>query len=327
MKYLNLIAAFLLSTACFAQQPNVTWLTAEWKITTIRDSAFFIRTISAPEPGSNMYSYTENFATGEPFMAGKTSKSDVIQNDSGYTMFYPSGGKLCEVDMDQHKLKKETIYYPNGVLYLVKEYTPGGLLISTCNDSTGRQLIINGNGHFISYTPKMEGKFSTISSYQNFFDLSDEEGSIRNGKKDGIWKSTDLVSKNEYSYNEEYKDGSLVKGQSIDKNGQRYSYTQKWILPSFPGGPEALSNFLLSNIAYPENDRKLGIEGRIYLDIVVEKDGTMSGIKAIKPVSDEMGKEAIRVIQLIPGWIPATQNGIPVRQEFVMPINFSLTKK
>jgi periplasmic protein TonB len=89
----------------------------------------------------------------------------------------------------------------------------------------------------------------------------------------------------------------------------------------FPGD---LHKYISQNIRYPEADRKAGREGKVYLQFVIEKDGTISNITTIKSASETMDAEAIRVIESMPKWKPAKQNGKPVRLKFTLPILFKL---
>jgi protein TonB len=97
-------------------------------------------------------------------------------------------------------------------------------------------------------------------------------------------------------------------------------------IPEFPGGMQELYNFLSTNIRYPAISRQKGIQGRVVITMVVEKDGTLSNIRLVRGVATDIDNEALRVMGLSPKWKPGTQNGIPVRVAYAMPINFSLTK-
>ena len=90
--------------------------------------------------------------------------------------------------------------------------------------------------------------------------------------------------------------------------------------PEFPGGSNKLMQFISYNFRYPEIDTKNGIQGRVYVSFVVEKDGTVSTVEILKSVSKTIDAEAIRVVKLMPNWTPGTQNGNPVRVSFHLPI-------
>jgi len=94
--------------------------------------------------------------------------------------------------------------------------------------------------------------------------------------------------------------------------------------PGFPGGPTAFFSFLQQNVIYPPKAVKKNIEGKVYLSFVVEKDGSLTHIEVLRGVSTAIDAEAIRVIRHSPKWIPALQDGLPVRKSFDLAINFKL---
>jgi TonB family protein len=94
--------------------------------------------------------------------------------------------------------------------------------------------------------------------------------------------------------------------------------------PEFPGGENARIKFLTENIIYPEKSRINRISGTVFSCFVVEKDGTISEIRILKGVNEEMDNEVIRVIKLMPKWKPGIQDGEPVRVLYSMPIRFCL---
>ena len=95
-------------------------------------------------------------------------------------------------------------------------------------------------------------------------------------------------------------------------------------MPAFPGGMEAMIQFLSSNIQYPADAQKQKVDGRVLVNFVVEKDGSITEVKVIKPAFPSLDAEAIRVVKAMPKWKPGYQKGQAVRVQFTMPINFSL---
>lgn len=94
----------------------------------------------------------------------------------------------------------------------------------------------------------------------------------------------------------------------------------------FPGGLKALYQYLKDNLKYPDRAKKLVITGTVYVEFMVEKDGSVSNIKIIRPVGGGCNEEAIRVIENMPQWIPAKQRKQPVRTKWTLPIKFSLSQ-
>lgn len=95
-------------------------------------------------------------------------------------------------------------------------------------------------------------------------------------------------------------------------------------MPSFPGGPSALMQYLSSHIKYPVVAEENGIQGRVICTFVVGKDGSISNAQVVKGVDPSLDKEAIRVINSMPKWIPGKQNGSSVNVKYTLPVTFRL---
>ena len=96
------------------------------------------------------------------------------------------------------------------------------------------------------------------------------------------------------------------------------------ILPSFPGGANALIKYLSDNIQYPEDCYNQKIEGKVLVEFVVEANGSISSIDVKKSVHPQLDAEAIRVIETMPRWFPAMIKNHPVRVKYFVPISFRL---
>ena len=95
-------------------------------------------------------------------------------------------------------------------------------------------------------------------------------------------------------------------------------------MPEYPGGMQALFEFMSQNIKYPADAQKQKVEGRVLAKFIVETDGSISNIEVVKQAFPSLDAEAVRVIQAMPKWKPGRQKGQAVRVKFVLPINFSL---
>ena len=96
------------------------------------------------------------------------------------------------------------------------------------------------------------------------------------------------------------------------------------VMPQFPGGQIAMLKYFMENIKYPEQAMKKGIQGRVAVSFIVEKDGSISDVKPILSVHPLLNKEAVRVVKSMPKWTPGKQNGKPVRVRFNVPVMFKL---
>lgn len=95
-------------------------------------------------------------------------------------------------------------------------------------------------------------------------------------------------------------------------------------MPSFPGGPSALMKYLSENVKYPVVAQENGVQGRVVVSFVVEKDGHITDVKVVRSVDPSLDKEAARVVRSMPSWIPGKQNGSAVRVKYNVPVSFKL---
>ena len=98
-------------------------------------------------------------------------------------------------------------------------------------------------------------------------------------------------------------------------------------MPEFPGGMSECLKFLGTNIKYPLEAQKAGVQGRVIVQFIVEKDGTISNPKIVRGVNPDLDGEAIRVVSIMPTWEPGRQKGQPVRVKYTIPVTFRLNKK
>lgn len=93
-------------------------------------------------------------------------------------------------------------------------------------------------------------------------------------------------------------------------------------MPRFPGGD--VQAWLSKHVKYPVIAQENNIQGRVVVQFVIEKDGSITDVRVIRPVDPSLDKEAVRVIQTMPKWIPGKQRGKAVRVSYTVPINFKL---
>jgi len=94
--------------------------------------------------------------------------------------------------------------------------------------------------------------------------------------------------------------------------------------PQFPGGESAMFQFLTENLRYPTLAKEYGIEGRVVVSFVVEKDGSLTDLKIVKDIGGGCGEEALRLMQAMPKWVPGQQHGRVVRVAYTLPVSFRL---
>ncbi|MBR2291827.1 MAG: TonB family protein, partial [Prevotella sp.] len=119
-----------------------------------------------------------------------------------------------------------------------------------------------------------------------------------------------------YAKDNNYMVGLNKEGTYQDK-GRVFDVVEN--MPQFPGGPQALFEFISKNIRYPEEAEAVGIQGRVLVSFVVEKDGSISEPNIVKQIDPSLDAEALRVVNSMPDWEPGTQNGEPIRVKYTIP--------
>ena len=96
-------------------------------------------------------------------------------------------------------------------------------------------------------------------------------------------------------------------------------------MPEYPGGIQEMMKFLSENVKYPVAAMKTGVQGRVVVQFIVEKDGTVTSGKVMRSVNEELDAEALRVVNAMPKWTPGKQKGQAVRVKYTLPISFRLS--
>jgi len=313
----SFIACFLVLNGFAQKKQNIYFMKDDGRYVNNRDSADFIRVVQEPDSGTVLYNVMEYYPSGNTKFLGKSSTIDPIKLEGTTASFYPDKKRKRVAAYEKGNILGLVYdYNPNGKQYRTLEYKPDSKklnpeseeIVRDVYDSTGVQTVKDGNGHYVVFS----NNYKTIK----------EEGNVKNGKREGIWKGTS--NKGKTTFTEEYADGKFIKGTNTDENGHTINYTVKEALPSFKGGESGFGQYLGQSIRYPEASRNRGVQGRVILSFVVERDGSLTGIKILKSVSYDIDAEAIRVISQSPKWNPGVQHGIPVKVAYTMPINFAL---
>ncbi len=95
-------------------------------------------------------------------------------------------------------------------------------------------------------------------------------------------------------------------------------------MPMFPGGESALLSYIGKSVKYPVIAQENGIQGRVIVSFVVEKDGSVADATVVRGVDPSLDKEALRVVNSMPKWTPGKQRGKPVRVKYTLPVTFRL---
>lgn len=117
----------------------------------------------------------------------------------------------------------------------------------------------------------------------------------------------------------------IINANILQSNPQEevvYESAEK--MPEFNGGINALFNYLSTSIHYPKDAEKNKIEGRVLVNFIVEKDGSVSHVEVQQKAYPTLDQEAVRVVKEMPTWKPGTNKGKPVRVKYALPIMFKL---
>ncbi len=90
------------------------------------------------------------------------------------------------------------------------------------------------------------------------------------------------------------------------------------------GGMATFYQFVKDNIQYPPQAKRMGIQGRVYVEFVIAKDGSLTDVHVVKGIGAGCDEEAVRIVQSAPSWNPGRQRGKPVRQRYTLPIIFKM---
>jgi periplasmic protein TonB len=116
---------------------------------------------------------------------------------------------------------------------------------------------------------------------------------------------------------------SKANQQQPDTNIGKEVFTIVEVMPEYPGGENARQLYLTQNIQYPVKAKENNIQGTVYVNFIVEKDGSLSNFKILKGIGSGCDEEVVRVMKNMPKWKPGTQRGQPVRVLINFPVKFS----
>ena len=111
---------------------------------------------------------------------------------------------------------------------------------------------------------------------------------------------------------------------SAQKRKQKKTEKNEIVMPSYPGGEKALLKFIMEETRYPSEARVKKEMGEVLVAFSIGMDGYISGVRVLRSVSPSLDAEAVRVVKKMKPWFPGKRNGVPVRAEMTIPINFKI---
>lgn len=166
------------------------------------------------------------------------------------------------------------------------------------------------NGKFLKFYEN--GKEKLISNYSH----GKKEGSLTMFYQDGsIWRK------------DTYRNNDLTEGHLYDKEGIEINHTPIESMPQYPGGVEAMREFISKNLVYPPRALKRKQEGRVVVQFTVDQEGLMKDPKVVMRIDDELDRSAMSIINKMANevrWKPGIQDGEPVKVKYTVPITFKI---
>jgi TonB family protein len=222
--------------------------------------------------------------------------------------YYENGNKKSSTLYENKMQHGKTIeWYENKKIKEEGEFNSANLstgkhfkMINYWNEK-GEKTVTNGNGLVVLKN-----------------DYYQETGNYKNGYRDGKWNGKSL--KTTFSYEEIYSDGELVSGISTNEDGTKNEYTQLEVKPEPKKGFQDFYKYIGNNFIQSDLSWKNNIYGKIIVEFVVEKDGSISEIVINKGLGYGLDEEAIRVVKKYNNWNPGLQKGRKVRCKFKIPI-------
>lgn len=124
--------------------------------------------------------------------------------------------------------------------------------------------------------------------------------------------------------NEESEIEEMIFDEPVEEEVAEEIFTVVEDQPEFPGGMSAFYQYIGDNMKYPSQARRMGIEGRVYVQFVVDKSGNITEVQAVRGIGAGCDEEAVRVIKGMPQWKPGKQRGRAVKVRMILPITFKL---
>lgn len=121
-----------------------------------------------------------------------------------------------------------------------------------------------------------------------------------------------------------YLKNSLIEGVLLSENGEKLPHVPYLEMPEFLGGEGKMLAYLGKNMRYPAEAQRNGISGLVVMEFTVNKDGTRQDIEILKSAGSHLDREAIRVLQSMPSWVPGKREGVVEPMQYILPVRFSI---
>ena len=309
MKAFITIALLLFCVSAFAQKQNVYYYKNNGTDVFSPDSADYIQVIREPDSGSTLYKVLEYYKNKKPKSIGTSSIIHPVRLEESNLNYYANGKRKTVLNYHKGRLTgKQYYFYPNGRLFQELQYSADNTQdndyqIITVADTTGAAYVTNGEGYY--------------KKYNDSFSVITEEGPVKKGLKDSIWKGTDEELK--ITFIEKYNCGNLIEGTSTDTSNIQVKYAGARISPlQYQDGLDMFNRFINKNLRSPEHSNIKQFQ--VSVRFVVYPNNTLGNFRIIKSGGNEMDKILIKLCNSTSAnWTPERKYGRPVPAQFETP--------
>lgn len=273
-----------------SQDTLVIYYDSSWEETTSGRFEYYRKAFKNAE---KKWEVMDFFRNGNIQMTGVYKDKKMSKEDGTFTFYYLDGGKRDEFVYESgEKNGPYRAWHENGQIKQAGSY----------------------------YQDLEEGEW--VSYFED--GGLDSRGIYKGGAKEGTWIW--YYENGQKSAEVEYASGTMISESYWNEDGTPTNAEEANRMPHFIGGEEARLKYLNENIKYPLEARISGIQGRVFVTFIVERDGSVTNVRLLRGIGGGCDEEAIRVIKNMPEWVPGTERGKPVRVQYNMPILFHLNK-
>ena len=320
---LFIITLLFIANLTFAQAPKIVSVKIfldSLKRETTEGNHKYYRIIRDYNSNKSIYEFSEYYKSGKIALRGSTKDPDYIKLDGNVISYFESGSKKTASNYtDSNLVGKQFKWYENGVMQFEKDFTFDPIKNQSTEkviqywDENKNQTVVDGNGIYDNLN-------DLNRNYENEIVFFAEKGEIKNGVRNGVWTGKSLKLK--ITFSEIYNDGKLISGISTDENGINYNYSEFMQKPEPKNGIGSFYKYIGQNYNTPHVQ---GLQGKIYITFVVDKEGKLIEPKVLRDIGYGTGGEAIRIINKASNWIPGKMRGIPIRTMYSLPITIQST--
>lgn len=314
-KFRWIFLLFVITNLGFGQNnlDKTIYLDSLWKETTKENSKYY-RIVKDYYLDKEIYRFQDYYKNGNLQMEGYSKAKDALISEGEFIYYYENGNKKNIITYVKGRPEGESYsWYENGNKKSEQEYVTQkkdelkyDLKTNQYWKKDNTQTVIDGNGYIDEKGEKIQ-----------------EKGNVKNGYKNGLWKGID--SRYKLSFIENYKNGVLKKGSSVDSLNIKHTYKEVFNYPRPKSGLQHFYSYVAKNFKIPGD--KEDISGRILLTFIINKDGSTDKIKIAKSLDEVLDAEAVELIRGYPEWESGQYRGIGAKVEYSIPIKIVSGRK